>query len=406
MDCVAKIEKYDNQARGITHFNNKIVFVYGAIPNEEVKINIYKERKKYYLAKITEIKTASSRRVDPKCPYFNKCGGCNLLHVSYNDSLDFKKEKIKEIFNRSLEIDLKNINVISNPKPFNYRNKITLKVKNGEYGFYEGDSYNLIKIENCYVAKETINDLLKEIEFLNVNNGEVVIRSNNNNELLISITTLEKVNPNIKKITKNHNIVGIIVNNKKIYGEENFIEKIRDLYFQINYNSFFQINNLINEKLFELIEENIDSSDIVLDLYCGVGTLGIVASKYAKYVYGVEIEDSSVKNAEFNAELNMIDNIEFKKLNASKIDINFNEKITKIIVDPPRGGLDKNTINKILEINPEQIFYISCDPLTLVRDLKVLREDYDIKKYYLMDMFSYTFHIESFVILKKKTCKI
>ncbi len=406
MIYTAKIERYDDQGRGITYYNNKIVFVYGAIVNEKVKIYIFKERKKYYLAKVIEVIEISDRRVDSKCPYFNKCGGCNLLHLSYYDSLEFKKDKISKIFSRYLEMDLKNIEALNNPTPFFYRNKISLKVKNGEYGFYEYDSINLIKIDSCLVAKESINNLLKDIECLNVNDGKVVIRSNKEDELLISIETLEKIKPNIKKLDKNNKIKGVILNGKRIFGEENFIEKIGDYSFQINYNSFFQINSLINEKLFELIEKNIDCFDVVLDLYCGVGTLGIVASKKARYVYGIEIEESSIKNAKYNKELNNISNIEFKKMNASNLNTDFNEKITKIIVDPPRNGLDKKTIDKIIEINPNSIIYISCDPLTLVRDLKKLREYYDIQKYYLIDMFSYTYHIESFVILNKKTCKI
>lgn len=402
MEVTLKVEKYDDQARGIAYYNNKIVFIYGAIVNEKVKVKIYKERKKYYLAKIIEIIEFSDKRVNYKCPYFNICGGCSLLHVDYYNSIEIKKEKISKKFNRYLEIDLKNINVIYNPSPFNYRNKISLKVKNKKIGFYEHDSNNLIKINYCLITKEEINSFFKSLKYLNINNGEIIIRCNKEKELLISIETIEKINPNIKEIVNNNKIKGIIVNNKIIYGEENFIETIGDYSFQINYNSFFQINNYINEKLFELINENIDCFDVVLDLYCGVGTLGIVAAKKARFVYGIEIEDSSIKNANYNMKLNKIENIKFTKLDASNINIEFNEKINKIIVDPPRNGLSKKTIEKILKINPESIIYISCDPLTLVRDLKELLIYYEIKKYYLLDMFSYTFHIESFIILKKK----
>ena len=196
-------------------------------------------------------------------------------------------------------------------------------------------------------------------------------------------------------------VVGIILNNKTVYGENHFIDIIDNYYFDVSYDAFFQVNSYINNKLFNIIKDN-TKDGIILDLYSGVGTLGIVASKKAKKVYSIECIPNAVLNGMKNAKMNNCQNIDFMLGNVEeKIDF-IKDKVDTVIVDPPRKGLDKHTIDKIKELKPEKIIYISCDTNSLANNLNDLRNDYLIDKLYILDMFSYSYHTEVLSILKLK----
>ena len=206
----------------------------------------------------------------------------------------------------------------------------------------------------------------------------------------------------IDSLKKEIKLVGIIINDKTFYGENYLFERINNVLFKISYDSFFQVNPSVASKLFQIVKDNISLNDKVLDLYCGVGTLSLMAAANAKSVVGIEIVPNAILNAIFNASINSVDNTCFV-LNdvseaVSKISLDFN----KVIVDPPRRGLTKEAIEVLLKIRPEKIIYVSCDPQTLVRDCKLLSENYDIEKSYVLDMFSYTYHVETVLILKKR----
>lgn len=395
------IEKLDNNGRGISYYNNKIIFIPNTLPNEEVIINITKENKKYYEGEVIEYISTSPLRTESLCPYYKYCGGCNLLHTSYEETLKYKKEKLTSILHKYANID-HNIEIIPSPKELYYRNKITLKVKNNKYGYYQDSTHKLIEIDKCLLAEEPINNFIKDLKYLNITNGELVIRSNYNKELLISITTKEEININIEYLKKKHKIVGIIVNNKTIYGESSFIEIINHLLFTVSYDSFFQINRYITSKLFDILKKHINENEVVLDLYCGVGTLGINIADKSKRLYGIEIVKNAVLNAINNSKINKRNNIEYMLGDVSICLPKIKDKIDTIIVDPPRSGLDTTTKNTIIKFNPTKIIYISCDPITLARDLKELKEHYLIKDIKGLDMFPYTHHIESFVILERR----
>ena len=204
------------------------------------------------------------------------------------------------------------------------------------------------------------------------------------------------------EIINNHRIVGVVLNDVVIYGENYFLDKINEYLFKVSYNSFFQINPFICSKLFNLIEEETKDSNKVLDLYCGVGTLSIVASKDAKEVIGVEIVDNAIVDANFNKTLNNAGNLEFICADTKNVLDKITGEFDTIILDPPRSGVAKSVIDKILETKPKKIIYVSCDPFTLVRDLKLLEDVYEIDIFKLLDMFPETHHVESFVILRKE----
>lgn len=395
------IEKLDNQGRGICYVENKITFVPNTLPTEIVDIEITKTSKKINEAKVIKYISKSSKRLEPICPYFNNCGGCELLHSSYKDTISYKKDKLQSIISKYADIKT-NIDIIECDNNYNYRNKITLKVINGKYGYYVPNTHELIEIDNCYLAEDSINRFIKDINHLNITNGEVVIRSNYNNELLIWIKSLDKVKIDIDYLKNNHKIVGFILNNKTINGDNKFIEIINKKMFQVSYDSFFQINRNICSKLFDLIEKEIDKNDNILDLYCGVGTLGINVAHKCNKVYGIEIVKNAILNCVTNSKINHLDNTYYLLGDVSKCLPEIKDKIDTIIVDPPRAGLDDITRNTIIKFNPNKIIYVSCDPMTLARDLKELKNTYDIKTIKGLDMFPYTHHVETVTLLKKK----
>ncbi len=391
------IEKLDNEGNGLSHLDGKIIFIPKCLEGELVDIDIVKETKKYYVGKLNKVIIPSKKRIEPLCKHFNKCGGCNLLNLEYKDTLKYKENKIKEIFKKYLDYNL-NVNIIESDNKLNYRNKLILHVENNKLGLIDEDN-KVFNIDECYLVNKSINNIIGYIKSLNINNGKVQIRSNDKEELLISINTEDKID--LKNI--NDNIKGIILNNKVIYGEDYFIETINNLKFKVSYNSFFQINRSINSKLFDIINDNINNNDKVLDLYCGVGSIGINASLKASKVLGIDNLESNIKDANENKKINSIKNIEFIYGDASIFPKYIDKDIDVIIVDPPRNGLNKFTLKNILEYKPKKLIYVSCDPFTLVRDLKELMNIYNINKYYLLDMFPYTHHVETVMVLERKT---
>ncbi len=388
------IDRMDHFGNGIGNINGKIIFVKGALTGETVDVTITKDKKSFMEGTINTIIYKSSKRVEPFCKYFGVCGGCSLCHLNYENTLEYKKDRVKNILSK---FDIPKINVIRNENDLYYRNKIELKIVDGKLGFYEKNTHNLIEIKECKVTKKSINKSFEFVKNMKLENANVTIRANYNDEVLIIIDSKEKpviLNP------EDYKIVGIVLNDKCIYGQDYFMEKINNLFFTVSYNSFFQVNNYINLELFNLIKENIVGKT-VLDLYSGVGTLSIVASKVVDKVYSIEVIPNAVKNALINAKINKCDNINFI-LGKVEDKIGFiNDKIDTIIVDPARAGLDKKTIEVINNICPQRIIYVSCDTQSLANNLVDLA-NYEIKKFYILDMFSYTYHIECFCILDRK----
>lgn len=393
-----KIEKFDNQGRGICYIDSKITFVPNTIPGEIVNIKLTKESKKYNEAIVTEYLIKSKNRVESPCKYFGYCGGCELLHSKYEDTLKYKKEKLEGIISKYANIKY-NIEIIPSLNTLSYRNKITLKIVNGKYGYYQNSSHELIEIDKCLLAEEAIKNFINDIKYLNIKNGELVIRSNYNNELLIWIKSKDKIKPDINYLKSNHKIAGIILNAQSIEGDTSFIEIINHQLFTVSYDSFFQINRYICSKIFNLISEYIDNDEVILDLYCGVGTLGINASKNAKKAFGIEIVKNAVLNAISNSKINKRDNIFYMLGDVAECLPKIKEKIDTIIVDPPRAGLDEKTKETIINFKPNKIIYVSCDPMTLARDLKELSAYYNVVTIKGLDMFPFTQHIESMCVL-------
>ena len=404
-ELIVKIDRLNNEGKGIAIYNKIVIFVDGALPNEEVKIRINKINKNYYEASLIDIIKKSDERADIICPYYNECGGCNLMHINYNAQLNFKKNKIKSIFKKICNEDI-NISNIYSQNNLNYRNKVVFKVVNNQIGFYKEKTNELIEIDNCFIIDDKINILLKNIKlFINKYQdnkiNEIMIRVINN-KIMISI---DNINNDYKEIFINNfkNINSIYIKNKLEYGEKVLIEKIEDLRFNISPKSFFQVNKQISEMMYKKAISYIDKSDTTLDLYSGTGTITMLLSKKCKKVIGIESVKDAVKDSNNNIKNNNINNVEFicSKVE-NRIETLKKLNIDNIVLDPPRSGSDKKTLNSILKISPKKIVYISCNPITLARDYNILKQKYIIKEINAYDMFPNTYHIESLLVLEKK----
>lgn len=395
-----RIEKLDHHGRGISHIDGKVVFIENTLKDELVDVEIDTINAKYLEGHVTKYISTSPKRTKSKCPYSDTCGGCHLRHLSYEDTIKFKKEKLINILEKYAGITADPIIIKNKTKDF-YRNKIELKVQDGIYGFYKSGSHEIIEIDRCQNAEEAINTILRSTNLLNIENGTVVIKSNYNDEIILSIETDEEPKIDIDRLREKVKLVGIIFNKKTIFGADHFIEIVNGLFFKETYNSFFQINREINSELFNLLENFIREGSVVADMCSGVGTLSVVASKKAKKVYSLEIVENSIRDGLLNAKMNRRENIEFMLGDAYSNLGKIKDDIDTIIIDPPRSGLNRVALETILNIEPQNIFYVSCDPITLSRDLKVLKTKYDVEKVYLLDMFSYTYHVECVCVLNK-----
>lgn len=395
-----EIKRLDDEGRGIGYIDGKIIFIPNTLPGEVVNVNIIKEYSSYNVGKVDEYIKYSDKREIARCPYYNLCGGCSLQHMSYEDSIEYKTNKFKNILNKFAGID-KEIKVIKNNKEFYYRNKIELKVINGKWGYYNSYTHDFVSINKCFLAKDSINIFLENRELIDIKNGSIIIRCNYDNEILLVINTLEEVEIKIDELKTRVKIVGIVINDKCIYGNMFFIERYNNKFFKVNYNSFFQVNDFVTNEMIEIIKDN-SYGNILLDLYCGVGFLGQCVSDQYEKIYGIEINENSVLDAVYNAGMNKIENAYYICDNCSNSLLKIDDNIDTLLIDPPRSGLVKNMVNDVLEVRADRIIYVSCNPISLARDLKNLSDYYNVDKIYLLDMFSNTYHFESIVILDKK----
>ena len=399
-----KIIRLNNEGLGVALVNKFVVFVKNALVNELVKIRITEVNDNYAKGEVINYIETSSDRVIPSCPFYEKCGGCNLMHMNYQSQISFKKDKVKSIFKKISNIDI-DIKDIIYDKEYNYRNKVTLKVKNDKIGLYREKTNDIINVDKCLLLDNKINDELIKLElfihrYKNNNISEIMIRVINDKIML----SLDTINKEVRDSFINNfdHVESIYINNKLVYGNEFLKETINDLDFNISPKSFFQVNKNIMTKMYDKAISYIKGGT-TLDLYSGTGTLSMLASKNSKEVIGIEVVKDAVKDANNNIELNNIKNVSFicDKVE-NKIDELKNKKIDNIIMDPPRSGSDKKSLNSILEIEPKQIIYISCNPVTLARDYNTLNEKYKIKEITLFDMFPNTYHVETVMVLEKK----
>ncbi len=443
------VEIIDNgyEGEGIAKIDNFTIFIPGAIKGEKIKILIVKVLSSHAFGKILEIIKKSEKRKEVDCLTYKRCGGCNLRHIEYEETLKIKQDVVQNLVNKILKNKIKVQETVGMKNPFHYRNKAQypLGINNkGEpiIGVFANRTHEVIPIEKCLIQNPQSEQIAKYIlKFIKENkisiynentrkglfrhivikigirtgqimcilvvNGENILKEEQLiNELITKF-------PQIKTIVKNVNMKNTNVilgqRNINVYGN-GYIEDILGKYtFKISPLSFYQVNPIQAEKLYNLGVEmaQISKDDTVFDLYCGIGTISLFMAKYAKKVYGIEIVKEAIDAAKENAKINNVDNTEFY---AGDVEVVLDELINKnkvkadiVMFDPPRKGLDKKSINNILQIKPKKLVYISCNPATLIRDLKMFEEQYEIKTIIPVDMFPWTSHIEcvSLLCLKK-----
>ena len=404
-ELIVRISRFNNEGDGVAVFDNLVIFVKGALIEEEVRIKIVEMKKNYAIGKLLEVLIPSEERKEPICPYYDKCGGCDIMHMSEELQLEFKKKKIEDVFKKVCKLDVK-VKEICAYNNLNYRNKITLRVEGNQIGYYKNKSNILVDINECKICNELINEAIIKIrEFINHYKShkinEVMIRVARD-ELMIYLDSLNKRWYD-KFIERVKDVTSIYVGKELIYGIDSINQKINDLVFDISPKSFFQVNVETASNLYNYALKKVENQNITVDLYSGTGTIAMELAKKSRRVIGIESNKEAVEDAKNNLLLNDINNVEFKLGKVEDLidelkDIN----IDTLVLDPPRSGSDKRSLRALLKIKPKNIVYISCNPVTLTRDYNVIRSMYDIVEVKAFDMFPNTHHIESVLVLERK----
>lgn len=434
------------EGEGIAKIDNFTIFIEGTIKGEKCKILIVKVTTSHAFGKLIEILENSKYRVEIDCGTYKRCGGCNLRHIDYEETLNIKRNTVQNLVSKTLNNKI-NVNMtIGMGNPYNYRNKAQYPVgldKNNEpvMGVYAKRTHEIIPMRNCMIQNPLSEQIANFVFHFFIQNNIPIYNEKNGKGLLrhivikVGIRTHEvmcilvlngkklkkekelvklliKEFPEVKTVVKNINVknTNVILGNESevIYGDGYIYDKLGDYTFKISPMSFYQINPVQTEVLYNTAIEmaNLSKTETLFDLYCGIGTIGIFASPYVKKVYGIEIVKQAIEDAKENASINDIRNIEFFAGDVEKIfeDVlnKNNDKPDVIFVDPPRKGLDKHTIENILNVEPKKIIYISCNPASLVRDLKLLEEKYDVREIQPVDMFPFTSHVEVVSVLGLK----
>lgn len=388
---IVKIDNLSHDFRGITRVNNKVTFVSGVLPKEIADIRLLEEKKKFNEGIVTSVIEESNDRISPRCPFYNECGGCDILYIKSDKQILYKRDILIDIFKRYANMDI-NPRYIASVNNFEYRNKITLRVNDGHISLYKDSSRDLININKCLLVNDKINkiiDILSNVYLDGVK--EVIIRGND--EIMVII----KGNYDTDKIITllKEYACSIIYNGKVIYGKEYISINVDRYRYAIYPDSFFQVNTNMIKPLYDKVKEYAGKGNKLLDLYCGAGTIGIYLSDNFNKVYGIEINSDAIRGASLNKEINKIDNISFKEGTTSEVVGEYDV----VVVDPPRSGLDNKTRDYLLSSNTKRIVYVSCNPLTLARDVNILKDKYALKDICLFDNFPNTKHMESTVLL-------
>lgn len=390
--------------------------------------------------KIKKRVTDSQNRVEPFCQYYERCGGCQLQSMSYLAQIEYKKDvMIKELNKYQINTIVDDTIPSNNPK--HYRTKLlTTYSKNKQNqliaGFYEENTHKIVNVSDCPIQNQLgnkviklVNSLLKKhkIEPYDEDKKTGVIRhllvrvGIHTDEVLVCFVIGSQVFPGInnilKELKKHPNIKSIYLNYndrktsavlgnkyKLLYGKKTIRDTLLGLNYNIGPDTFYQVNPHQTEKLYQIAVEKLEltKDDVLLDCYSGIGTIALTASKYAKEVIGVELNQNSVTMANENKKMNQIDNATFIASDAKDFILNNSQMFNKVIVDPPRLGLDKAFIASVNKMKPEKIVYVSCNPITLARDLDLFKMNYHVKSVTPVDMFSQTYHIESVTVLERK----
>jgi len=441
---VLDIVSIGETGEGIGRPDGFTVFVHGAIPGDQVKAKIIKVKKTFAIGRLEEIITASKDRIEPPCPYANKCGGCQMQHVSYEAQLSYKQDFVESAMTRIAKIDTAIAPIVGMDEPFRYRNKGQYPVggdkTNPKIGLYRSRSHDIVDVDVCLLQRESADKVIKIVREMLPTVGwsifdektgkgflrHILIRTAyKTGDLMVVFVvngfTLPNVEPLVNRMiddvpelravlmnenkAKSNKILG--KKNKVVWGDEKIIDYIGDLSFEISPLSFFQVNPVQTEKLYSTALEfaELTGEETVFDIYCGIGSISLFLAQKAKKVIGVEVVSDAIRDAKANAKRNGLDNCEFHVGLAEHV---IPELYTKdyradvVVVDPPRKGCDAAVLETIAKMDPKRVVYVSCKPSTLARDIRILEDlGYKTTKIQPVDMFPMTGHVETVVQLVK-----
>ncbi len=443
-EYVINIDTITNEGNGVGRIEGFTVFVPQTAPGDEVRVLIVKVNTRFAYGKVLEILKPSASRIEPKCPVADKCGGCTLMHIDYKEQLKIKENIINDAMKRIGGFDeYEYEETIGMENPYEYRNKLIFPVdvdKQGKCicGFYASRSHRVVEVKRCFLGNRVHERIIKAVlDYIDkykvsvynekehkglfrrifirqgFKSGEtmVVLSVNGNKlpkieELADSIVNAEK---SVKSIILNVNTkqTNLVLGDKNIivYGQERINDTLCEAQYSISAHSFFQVNPVQTEKLYKKAVElaEIKKDDVVMDIYCGIGTISLLCAKYAKEVIGVEIVQQAIQDAKENALINNIKNARFFAESAENIVpelVNEGARPNVVILDPPRKGSDEKTLSAIVKAGPDRVVYVSCNPATLARDARFLCDrGYKLIKVVGVDQFPHTTHVECCVLM-------
>jgi 23S rRNA (uracil1939-C5)-methyltransferase len=407
--------------------DGEICFIEGAIPGEIVEVEEIEEELDYKRGVIKEILNPVNTRISPRCSYFNLgCGGCQWQYINYSAQLEFKNQILKELLAKIIKGEINKVVLPPKNKEdkiWYYRNRAQLGVKFGKLGFHKRNSHYHIEIDHCFTLTPLLNEAISVIkttlspQILNyLHHLELRVNTSQEELLLIFASFKKYYNPKLEEeVEKLFSLIpylkGIVIlfgkGEKRVLGRSYLIEKINSLKLRVSFSSFFQANSNFIPDLIQTTISYLQpmNKDFVLDLYCGVGIFTLAIAEKVTYALGVEVSKPTIEDANYNAKLKGADNVKFILGTAEKFlrhhshiapSIAFN----KVIINPPRDGCGKDTIKGIIKLAPERIVYISCNPVTLARDLSMLIEEgYKLIQITPFDLFPHTYHLESIALI-------
>lgn len=412
-----------HEALGLCKIEGIPVFVSDALTGETVDVQILKANKKFAFGRTTHIHEKSEDRQKPPCDVFKPCGGCDLQHLKYAKQLELKKHIVENNLKRIGGFDVVVDDIIGMDNPFRYRNKVQYPVKANKVGFYAKRSNSIVEHTDCKVQSEVVNKIVNDLKHIvDPNIINIVFRTASEGIMLIFVSRKRRLDFSIDKILEKYKMIKTVVisikreennvilgkKNVTIYGDGYITDELLNKKYRISPRSFYQVNKTQTEVLYKKVIEyaDLNKNQTVFDLYCGIGTIALSVADYAKNVIGIDSVKEAIEDANENAIINKVENVQFI-CNKAEVEVPklYLEKVKAdvVIIDPPRKGCDKVLINTLLEMKASKIVYVSCDSATLARDLKMLCETkYVIKNITAVDMFPHTKHVETVVLLERK----